>query len=106
MGVMRVWVLLALVAACASCGEAGLPPGEPLPPPTDFMLTGAKITSWLSAIGAIVGEFFAGYGTEDFGLGYLIESVHPLGVSHAKSPLCKSSVRRMVGGLWTMADGG
>ena len=23
-------------------------------------------------IGAIVGEFFAGYGTEDFGLGYLI----------------------------------
>ncbi len=36
------------------------------------MLTGARISSGLSVIGAIVGEFFAGYGTEDFGLGYLI----------------------------------
>jgi predicted amidohydrolase YtcJ len=40
---MRVWVLLALVAACTSCGDAGLPPGEALPPPTDYVLTGAKI---------------------------------------------------------------
>ena len=36
------------------------------------MLTGARISSGLSVIGAIVGEFFAGYGTRDFGLGYLI----------------------------------
>jgi NitT/TauT family transport system permease protein len=36
------------------------------------LLTGAKISSGLSAIGAIVGEFFAGYGTDNFGLGYLI----------------------------------
>ena len=36
------------------------------------MLTGAKISCGLSVIGAIVGEFFAGYGTEAFGLGYLI----------------------------------
>ena len=36
------------------------------------MLTGARISCGLSVIGAIVGEFFAGYGTEDFGLGYLI----------------------------------
>ena len=36
------------------------------------LLTGARISSGLSVIGAIVGEFFAGYGTEDFGLGYLI----------------------------------
>ncbi len=36
------------------------------------MLTGARISSGLSVIGAIVGEFFAGYGTNDFGLGYLI----------------------------------
>jgi NitT/TauT family transport system permease protein len=36
------------------------------------MLTGARISSGLSVIGAIVGEFSAGYGTEDFGLGYLI----------------------------------
>ena len=40
---MRIWVSLALLAACASCGDAGLPPGEPLPPPTDFAITGAKI---------------------------------------------------------------
>jgi NitT/TauT family transport system permease protein len=36
------------------------------------LLTGAKISCGLSVIGAIVGEFFAGYGTDDFGLGYLI----------------------------------
>jgi NitT/TauT family transport system permease protein len=36
------------------------------------MLTGARISSGLSVIGAIVGEFFAGYGTQDYGLGYLI----------------------------------
>ena len=38
---MRIWVSLALVAAGASCGDAGLPSVEPLPPPTDFVLTGA-----------------------------------------------------------------
>ncbi len=36
------------------------------------LLTGARISSGLSVIGAIVGEFFTGYATEDFGLGYLI----------------------------------
>lgn len=36
------------------------------------MLTGARISCGLSVIGAIVGEFFAGYGTQDHGLGYLI----------------------------------
>ncbi|MBI92351.1 MAG: ABC transporter permease, partial [Gemmatimonadaceae bacterium] len=30
------------------------------------------ISCGLSVIGAIVGEFFTGYGTTDFGLGYLI----------------------------------
>ena len=43
-----------------------------LPHAVPNMLTGARISSGLSVIGAIVGEFFAGYGTEDFGLGYLI----------------------------------
>ena len=43
-----------------------------VPHAVPHMLTGAKISSGLSVIGAIVGEFFAGYGTEDFGLGYLI----------------------------------
>jgi NitT/TauT family transport system permease protein len=43
-----------------------------IPNAVPSMLTGARISSGLSVIGAIVGEFFAGYGTEDFGLGYLI----------------------------------
>jgi len=43
-----------------------------VPSAVPSMLTGARISSGLSVIGAIVGEFFAGYGTEDFGLGYLI----------------------------------
>ena len=43
-----------------------------VPGAVPHMLTGARISSGLSVIGAIVGEFFAGYGTEDFGLGYLI----------------------------------
>ncbi len=36
------------------------------------LVTGAKISCGLSVIGAIVGEMFAGYGTESNGLGYLI----------------------------------
>ena len=43
-----------------------------VPGAVPHMLTGARISSGLSVIGAIVGEFFAGYGTDDFGLGYLI----------------------------------
>ena len=43
-----------------------------LPHAVPNILTGARVSSGLSVIGAIVGEFFAGYGTEDFGLGYLI----------------------------------
>ncbi|WP_372366778.1 ABC transporter permease [Candidatus Uabimicrobium sp. HlEnr_7] len=37
-----------------------------------YLFTGAKISSGLSVIGAIVGEFFAGYGAKYHGLGYLI----------------------------------
>jgi NitT/TauT family transport system permease protein len=43
-----------------------------IPNAVPSFLTGAKISCGLSVIGAIVGEFFAGYGSEDFGLGYLI----------------------------------
>lgn len=43
-----------------------------IPNAVPSMLTGAKISCGLSVIGAIVGEFFVGYGTVDFGLGYLI----------------------------------
>ena len=42
--------------------------------PTQFPICSPEpeFLSGLSVIGAIVGEFFAGYGTDDFGLGYLI----------------------------------
>jgi NitT/TauT family transport system permease protein len=43
-----------------------------LPNSVPFFVTGAKIASGLSVIGGIVGEFFAGYGSGKFGLGYLI----------------------------------
>ncbi len=43
-----------------------------LPHAVPSLVTGARISSGLSVIGAIVGEFFAGYGNDQFGLGYLI----------------------------------
>lgn len=43
-----------------------------LPAAVPFIITGAKTSSGLSVIGAIVGEFFAGYGADRHGLGYLI----------------------------------
>jgi NitT/TauT family transport system permease protein len=36
------------------------------------LVTGAKVSSGLSVIGAIVGEFFAGFGAASHGLGYVI----------------------------------
>ena len=38
------------------------------------LMTGIKTSSGLWVIGAIVGEFFVGYGGKGFGLGYLIRS--------------------------------
>jgi NitT/TauT family transport system permease protein len=43
-----------------------------LPHATPYLLTGAKTSGGLAVIGTIVGELFAGYGTEQFGLAYLI----------------------------------
>lgn len=43
-----------------------------LPAAVPCLITGAKTSSGLSVIGAIVGEFFAGYQAQTFGLGYLI----------------------------------
>ncbi len=43
-----------------------------LPNSIPYLVTGAKIACGMSVIGAIVGEIFAGYGSERFGLGYLI----------------------------------
>lgn len=43
-----------------------------LPSSVPNLVVGAKVSSGLSVIGAIVGEFFAGFGASSRGLGYLI----------------------------------
>ena len=43
-----------------------------LPNSIPYMVTGAKISSGLSVIGVIVGESLAGFGDQQFGLGYLV----------------------------------
>lgn len=43
-----------------------------LPHAVPMIVAGAKVSSGLTVIGAIVGEFFAGYGVQTPGLGYLI----------------------------------
>lgn len=43
-----------------------------LPAAVPYILAGARTASGLSVIGAIVGEFFAGYGARTHGLGYVI----------------------------------
>lgn len=43
-----------------------------LPSAMPHIITGAKTSGGLAVIGAIVGEFFAGYGVRDYGLGFLI----------------------------------
>jgi NitT/TauT family transport system permease protein len=40
------------------------------------IIAGARTSSGLAIVGAIVGEFFVGYGTKQFGLGYLIYSTN------------------------------
>lgn len=43
-----------------------------LPGSVPFFVAGARISSGLAVIGAIVGEFFAGFSSDDLGLGALI----------------------------------
>ena len=43
-----------------------------LPNSVPYIVTGAKTSSGLSVVGAIVGEFFVGAGTGRYGLGFLI----------------------------------
>ena len=40
------------------------------------LLAGARTASGLAVVGAIVGEFFVGYGSKRFGLGYLINTTN------------------------------
>ncbi len=43
-----------------------------LPNSVPYLITGAKTSSGLSVIGAIIGELFGSHGQDKFGLGYLI----------------------------------
>ena len=43
-----------------------------LPSAVPYILAGLKIGAGAAVIGAIVGEFFVGFGATQFGLGYLI----------------------------------
>lgn len=45
-----------------------------IPTAIPYAITGARTSSGLAMVGAIVGEFFAGYGQQAFGLGYLIQA--------------------------------
>jgi NitT/TauT family transport system permease protein len=45
-----------------------------IPTAIPHAITGARTSSGLAMVGAIVGEFFAGYGGERYGLGYLIST--------------------------------
>jgi NitT/TauT family transport system permease protein len=57
------------------------------------VVTGAKISCGLSVIGAIVGEIFAGYGTDSFGLGYLISMTsHNLDTAYAFAAVIASTL--------------
>jgi NitT/TauT family transport system permease protein len=44
-----------------------------LPHSAPSIVTGAKTSSGLAVIGTIVGEFFVGYGADQYGLGYLVQ---------------------------------
>lgn len=43
-----------------------------LPNAVPYLITGARTSSGLSVVGALVGEYFAGFGVDDYGLGFLI----------------------------------
>ncbi len=43
-----------------------------IPNAIPYLVTGARIASGLAVVGAIVGEFFVGYGAAQHGLGYII----------------------------------
>ncbi len=43
-----------------------------IPNAIPYLVTGARVSSGLAVVGAIVGEFFVGYGTTHHGLGYII----------------------------------
>jgi NitT/TauT family transport system permease protein len=49
-----------------------------VPNSVPYLVNGVRISSGLSVIGAIVGEFFASYGRDRFGLGYLIQATSGL----------------------------
>ena len=63
--------LLELFALCGATRRQTLVKLR-LPGSVPYFVAGAKISSGLAVIGAIVGEFFAGFSADDLGLGALI----------------------------------
>ncbi len=64
-----------------------------LPSAVPYIITGAKTSSGLSVIGAIIGEFFAGFGNQRFGLGYLIfQTTKQLRIDEAFAGIILSTV--------------
>ena len=53
-----------------------------LPHAVPYLVTGARTSSGMAVIGAIVGEFFVGHTTTHYGLGYLVLSTS----QHLKTP--------------------
>src|SRR5690606_1595146 len=45
-----------------------------LPNAVPYLMNGTRISSGLSVIGAIIGEFFSSFGKNEYGLGYIIYS--------------------------------
>lgn len=91
-GVMIVALILSVfpIIASATLGLSRIPPSWlelfelhhanrwkclwylQIPHSISYVWSGLRVSCGLSVIGAIVGEFSAGYGGEDYGLGYLI----------------------------------
>ena len=71
-GLLRVDPALLDLFALHGAGRAQVLFKLRLPNAVPYLVAAARISSGLSVIGAIVGEFFAGYGAQRHGLGYLI----------------------------------
>ena len=64
-----------------------------LPHAVPYLVTGARTSSGMAVIGAIVGEFFVGHTTTHYGLGYLVLSTsQPLKTAHLFAAVIASAL--------------